>query len=147
VNPNLSDAAADQLSTLYINEYLAACELYSDVKPALAQLAAYPTGIISNGDGSQQQYKLVRTGRDRYFGLLIVSGECGMAKPARGIFELACDSIGVSPSQAVYVGDRRVIDAEAARSVGLHSIVLDLGPPMTVILGGESVLFPRCQPP
>jgi putative hydrolase of the HAD superfamily len=125
VDPNLSDAAADQLSTLYVNEYLGACELYSDVKPALTQLTAYPMGIISNGDRSQQQYKLVRTGIDHYFGRLIVSGECGIAKPARRIFELACDSMGVSPSQTVYVGDRRDLDAEAARSVGLHGIWLD----------------------
>jgi FMN phosphatase YigB (HAD superfamily) len=61
----------------------------------------------------------VRTVIDRYFGLLILSGECGIAKPARDIFGLACDSMGVSPSQAVYVGDRRFIDAEAARSVGV----------------------------
>jgi putative hydrolase of the HAD superfamily len=110
---------------LYIDEYLAACALYSDVKPALAQLAAYPMGIISNGERSQQKYKLIRTGIDHYFGRLILSEECGMAKPARGIFKVACDSMGVPPSEAIYVGDRREIDAEAARSVGLHGIWLD----------------------
>ena len=82
-------------------------------------------GIVSNGERNQQQYKLVRTGIDHYFGPLILSGECGMAKPARGIFELACNSLGVSPSQAVYVGDRRDIDAEAARSAGMYGIWLD----------------------
>ena len=41
-DPNLSDAAADQLSTLYIDEYLAACELYSDVEQSLAQLGLGP---------------------------------------------------------------------------------------------------------
>jgi len=35
-DPNLSDSAADQLSAFYIDEYLAACELYSDVKATLA---------------------------------------------------------------------------------------------------------------
>ena len=48
-----------------------------------------------------------------------------MAKPAPGIFELACELTGVRPSQAVYVGDRRDIDAEAARAAGLHGIWLD----------------------
>jgi hypothetical protein len=33
-DPNLSDAAADELTALYIDEYLAVCELYSHVKPA-----------------------------------------------------------------------------------------------------------------
>lgn len=82
-------------------------------------------GIISNGERGQQQHKLMRTGIDHYFGPLILSGECGIAKPAPGIFELACTSMGVCPSQAVYVGDRRDVDAEAARSVGMHGIWLD----------------------
>ena len=53
-DPSLSDAAADQMSASYIDEYLAACDLYSDVKAALARLAAYPMGIISNGERGQQ---------------------------------------------------------------------------------------------
>jgi putative hydrolase of the HAD superfamily len=40
-DPNLSDTAADQQSTLYVGEYLAACELYSDVKPALDPLGGH----------------------------------------------------------------------------------------------------------
>jgi putative hydrolase of the HAD superfamily len=82
-------------------------------------------GIVSNGEHNQRQYKLVRTGIDHHFGGFILSGECGMAKPAPGVFELACDSMCVSPSQAVYVGDRRDIDAEAARGVGMDGIWLD----------------------
>ena len=124
-DPNLSDSAADQLSAFYIAEYLAACELYPDVKATLAQLAGYPMGIISNGERNQQQHKLVRTGIDHYFGSLILSGDCGVAKPAPRIFELACDSMGITPSKAVYVGDRRDVDAAAARSAGMHGIWLD----------------------
>ena len=124
-DPNLSDAAADQLSALYLDHYLAACDLYSDVRAALAQLAAYPMGIISNGERTQQHRKLVRAGIDHYFRHLILSAECGVAKPARRIFELACDTMGTAPSRAVYVGDRRDIDAEAARRAGLHGIWLD----------------------
>ena len=124
-DPTLSDATADQLSAWYIDQYLAACELYPDVEPTLAHLSAYPMGIVSNGERSQQQYKLMKTRIDHYFGPVILSGECGIAKPARGIFELACGSMGACPSQAVYVGDRRDVDAEAARSVGMHGIWLD----------------------
>jgi putative hydrolase of the HAD superfamily len=123
--PGLSDNDADRLSAFYIDQYLAACELYDDVEPALAQLGAYPMGIISNGERSQQQYKLTKAGIDHYFGPLILSGECGIAKPARGIFELACHSMGVCPTRAVYVGDRHDVDAEAARNVGMHGIWLD----------------------
>jgi putative hydrolase of the HAD superfamily len=82
-------------------------------------------GVISNGERGQQQHKLVRTGIDHCFGSVIVSGECGVAKPAPRIFELACESMGVSPAQAVYIGDRRDVDAEAARTIGMHGIWLD----------------------
>ena len=125
VDASLPEAAVDQLSAFYIERYLAACELFGDVRPALAELAGYPMGIISNGERSQQQHKLARTGIEHYFGPLILSEECGVAKPSRDIFERACGVMGVAPAQAVYVGDRRDIDAEAARSAGMHGIWLD----------------------
>lgn len=124
-DPMLSDKTADQLSASYIKEYLAACRLYPDVEAALAQVAGYRMGIISNAERTQQHHKLVQTGIARFFGPMILSAECGMAKPARGIFELACESMGVPPSQAMYVGDRRDVDAEGARRAGLHGIWLD----------------------
>jgi len=124
-DPAMADAVADQWIAFYLEDYLAACRLYSDVMPALEQLSGYPMGIISNGDRGQQQHKLVTAGIDHYFAPVIVSGECGFAKPDARIFELACQSMGVSPSDAVYVGDRRDIDAEGARRAGMHGIWLD----------------------
>jgi putative hydrolase of the HAD superfamily len=97
VDRTLSDAAADDLSTAYIDDYLSACRLYSDVEPALRRLSAYRMGIISNGERRQQQGKLVRTGIANYFGPLILSAECGLAKPAPGIFQLACCFNGRGP--------------------------------------------------
>jgi len=79
-------------------------------------------GIISNGDWSQQKHRLVKTGIDHYFGSLVSSGEWGRANPAAAIFELACDSMSVPPSQAASVGDRRHVESEAARIVGMHGI-------------------------
>ncbi len=125
VDSSLTDEAADRLSDAYLADYLDVCQPYPDVAPCLAELAAYPMGVISNGERSQQQYKLERAGIAGCFGPLILSAECGMAKPARGIFELACREMGVAPSEAVYVGDRRDIDAEAAQSAGLRGVWLD----------------------
>ncbi len=125
VDSSLTDEAADRLSDVYLADYLDFCQPYPYVAPCLAELAAYPMGVISNGERSQQQYKLERAGIAGCFGPLILSAECGMAKPARGIFELACREMGVAPSEAVYVGDRRDIDAEAAQSAGLRGVWLD----------------------
>jgi putative hydrolase of the HAD superfamily len=121
----LSDGDADRWSAAFLDEYLPACSLYPDVVPALAELADYPMGIISNGERTQQSRKLQQNGIGHHFRELILSDECGTAKPARRIFDLACDAMGVAPSEAVYVGDRRDIDAEAAREAGLHGIWLD----------------------
>jgi putative hydrolase of the HAD superfamily len=117
----MSDAAADRLSASYIDDYLAACELYSDVKPTLARMEAYQMGIVSNGERCQQQYKLVKTGIDRYFGPLILSGEYGVAKPARGIFELACDSMGGTSISGHLCRRPADVNAEAAQSVGMQA--------------------------
>src|ERR1051326_4129312 len=42
VDASLPEAVVDQLSAFYIERYLAACELFGDVRPALAELAGYP---------------------------------------------------------------------------------------------------------
>jgi putative hydrolase of the HAD superfamily len=125
LDSGLSDGDADRLSASYIDTYLQECRAYDDVAPVLAILAGNPMGIISNGDLSQQQYKLEKAGIRHYFSSLTLSAECGMCKPAPGIFELACDTMKVHPSEAVYVGDRSDIDAEAARRAGMHGIWLD----------------------
>jgi putative hydrolase of the HAD superfamily len=125
VEPTLSDSAADTLSAAYIDEYLFACRLYPDVEPALARLTAYRMGVISNGERSQQHGKLVRAGIARYFDAFILSAECGVAKPNPDIFQLACVSMGVPPSEAIYVGDRQDIDADAACRAGLRGIWLN----------------------
>lgn len=125
VNPTLSDLAADQLSAAYLDDYLAACRLYPDVEPMLTQVTACRLGVVSNSERAQQQTKLERNGVAHRFGTMIMSADCGIAKPAPGIFHLACETMGVSPSQAVYVGDRPDIDADAARKAGLWGIWLD----------------------
>jgi putative hydrolase of the HAD superfamily len=121
IEPTLSDAAADERIAAYIDDYLLECRTYSDVEPALARLTAYRMGIISNGERHPQHRKLVRAGIAHFFDALILSAGCGVAKPAPDIFHLECVSMGVQPSQAVYVGDRQDVDAEAARRAGLRA--------------------------
>jgi putative hydrolase of the HAD superfamily len=125
VDSSLSDDAADALIATYLDEYLSHCRLYPDVEPALSELSSYRLGVISNGDLGQQRTKLARNGIAERFDTMVMSADCGIAKPAAGIFHLACTRMDVPPSQAVYVGDRRDIDAEAARAAGLHAIWVD----------------------
>ena len=45
-------------------------------------------------------------------------------KPSSEAFMQPCKSLGISPAQALYVGDNFRVDVEGARNAGLHAIHL-----------------------
>jgi len=56
------------------------------------------------------------------FKVLTFSDECGIRKPDPDIFRLTLRQVGVSPEQAVHVGDDPVLDVEGARDAGMRVI-------------------------
>jgi putative hydrolase of the HAD superfamily len=84
------------------------------VLPCLAALSRrHRLAIISNGDGVAQRLKLARTGLSTCFDPIVLSGECGLAKPDARLFLHACDLGGHVPGAALCVGDRYDLDARA----------------------------------
>jgi HAD superfamily hydrolase (TIGR01509 family) len=57
-----------------------------------------------------------------WFDGTIVSGEVGMAKPDRAIFELARDRFGLEPAATLYIDDAAT-HVEAAREVGFQALL------------------------
>jgi putative hydrolase of the HAD superfamily len=129
VDPELTDEAADQLLARYLDAYLAGAALFPDVLPCLDRLAGarHRLGIISNGQTDHQRIKLVRCGITERFEHILISEECGHAKPAPEIFAQACARMGEPATRAVYIGDRYDVDAEGARRAGLRGVWLDRG--------------------
>jgi putative hydrolase of the HAD superfamily len=125
VESSLSDEAANHVFSDYLANYEASWCLYSDVRPCLDSLSEHRLGVISNGHGQQQRKKLAQTGILDKFECLLISEECGCAKPDPTIFTRACIQLGELPSNSVYVGDRYDLDAQAARMAGLRGIWLD----------------------
>lgn len=125
VDSSLSDEAADRIFGGYLASYEASWSLFSDVLPCLGSLSQHRLGVVSNGQGIQQRKKLAQTGIVDRFECIVISGECGCAKPDAKIFLRACASVGESPTNSVYVGDRYDLDAQAARTAGLQGIWLD----------------------
>jgi putative hydrolase of the HAD superfamily len=125
VDAPLSDKDADRLFAGYLASYEASWSLFSDVLPCLSSLSQYRLGVVSNGQGDQQRRKLKQTGIADRFECILISEECGCAKPEATIFLRACAMLGETPENSVYVGDRYDVDAQAARNAGLQGVWLD----------------------
>jgi len=105
---------------------------YDDVLPALERLRArgFRLGIISNWD--RRLAALVRAlGLDAYLDGVICSATVGFHKPDPRIFDLACATLAVSPSDSVHVGDHHYADVLGAEAVGMRAVLIDRhgGPP------------------
>jgi putative hydrolase of the HAD superfamily len=121
-----SASQLDEAFAGYRVEYERAWSAYPDAAPCLAALGQLArVGVLSNGDQAQQEDKLRRTGLLDLAGRVVTSDFLGVAKPSPEAFRRACDASGVPVEQAVYVGDRLDVDAEAAAAAGLRGVWLD----------------------
>nr|WP_246781504.1 HAD family hydrolase [Rhodoblastus sphagnicola] len=121
----LSDAEADLAFNFYFSAYRNAWRLFEDVRPCLAALSGLRLGLVTNGDGAVQRRKIEALGLAEFFDAVVISGEVGLAKPDPRIFALACARLGAEPASALFIGDDRRLDAEAASAAGLRGLWLD----------------------
>ena len=111
---------AAQASQAYYRTWVSHLKLFSEVPEVLAALRGqYRLGIISNGPSDLQRYKLKLFDLEREFDPIVISGEIGVAKPDQKIFRYALERAGVSPEEALYVGDSPVYDIVGAKGAGM----------------------------
>jgi putative hydrolase of the HAD superfamily len=120
-----TDDEADRRFEIYMEGYRSAWVLYSDVIPTLERFQNIGIGLITNGTSLVQREKIMRTGLEKYFKLILISEEVGVAKPSSAIFEMATQQGQYSLSDCTYVGDRLDIDAIAAKNSGMCGIWLN----------------------
>ena len=122
------DRAMEDLSDFFCSRYLTNLRLYDDVT-VLEKLHTYPVGIITNG--AHDEHTDSQLSKVRHLGLseriqsLMISGEIGVRKPNIEIFHVACERAGVSPKEAVFVGDTVENDIVGANRAGMTSILID----------------------
>jgi putative hydrolase of the HAD superfamily len=119
---DLTNEEADHLFASYLREYEDNWALFPETRESLAGLASYKLGVISNGESDQQRRKLVSTGINTLFSVILISGDIGISKPESGIFLNACCRVGQPPDQCYYIGDNLHDDAIAANNAGLFGI-------------------------
>ena len=95
--------------------------IYEDSMTSLvtrAHAAGIRTGLLSNSWGNEYD----RSDWHEMFDAVVISGEVGMRKPEREIFELTLDRLGLSAGDCVFIDDMPHNIAAAAEA-GLAGIV------------------------
>jgi putative hydrolase of the HAD superfamily len=85
-----------------------------------AREAGLRTGLLSNSWGTGLSYD--REMLAALFDDIVISGEVGLHKPQREIFELACERLGVEPADCVFVDDLRE-NCEGAEAAGMTAVL------------------------
>ena len=99
---------------------------FDDAVPALESLGPRcKLAVITNGPCVTQRDKLEVLGLDRYFDLIVCSGDVGAAKPDAAIFRHVLERLGAGPEATVHVGDNLMADVAGANGAGLTSVWLN----------------------
>jgi len=121
----LANQQTDDLLRDYFHAYQANCLMYDDVVPCLKQLSSWPLGIVTNGETQQQAIKIEHSGLSNYIHTVVTSEQAGIAKPDAKIFHVACQHLAIDPSDVVFIGDNRQLDAIASSATGMRGIWLN----------------------
>jgi putative hydrolase of the HAD superfamily len=124
---DLPEADADAMAERYSTVRLENMYLLPGAQSALDLLLSrgYRLGLLTNGDGETQRYKIERFGLAKYFERILIEGEIGFGKPDVRIYWLALSALGLKPEQTYMVGDNLSWDVEAPQQMGIKAIWID----------------------
>jgi HAD superfamily hydrolase (TIGR01549 family) len=118
------EALLDRMADLYTRGRLEAARLFPGAVEALTALGeVYAIGLITEGDGANQRAQLERLGIADRFDHVVISHEAGIHKPDTALYGYALDRAGLSPAEAVMVGDRIDWDLLPAASLGMLTVL------------------------
>ncbi|KAB2643119.1 MAG: HAD family hydrolase [Verrucomicrobia bacterium] len=117
-----------ECAALFVQERRARQRLFPDVAPLLQELSQqYHLGLLTNGAPDLQREKLAPSGLEKFFSVVIISGEHGIGKPKPVIFEKMLEQLGVTASEVIMIGNSLERDIAGARAAGIRSVWIDLG--------------------
>ncbi len=118
-------AAAARLAAGAFAEFLEwrhRIEFYAGALDVLESLArTYTLASLTNGNAD-----FARLGLDRFFSFGYCAADVGASKPHVAMFERAIARAGVTPGEAVHVGDHVVDDVQGASAAGMSTIWVNL---------------------
>ena len=82
-------------------------------------------GLISNAGNEANVHRLIdRASLRPYFDPILISAALGLRKPNPALFEIVIQAWGLSPEEAVMIGDTLGADILGAQNAGMHQIWL-----------------------
>ena len=100
-------------------------KLYSGVYQTLSQLKdRYLLGIVSDAQQDHANPELKMLGIYGFFRSVIISAEFGYRKPDVRLFNECLKRLGVSASEAIYIGNDTHRDIKGARDAGMKSVLV-----------------------
>lgn len=127
INVEATQAELDELFENYLSHYSTSWVAFPDVQPTLKILreSGFPLAVLSNGQQSQQEGKLLGMGIRQYFVSVLAIGTLKFPKPDARAFLQLCATLGYAPNEIMYVGDDPQIDVMPATDVGFRSVWLN----------------------
>lgn len=83
----------------------------------------YRLALVTNSEPAIQKQKLSACEIERFFDVIVISGEQPRAKPHASIFHTACSLISVVPEECIMVGDNLKHDIQGGLNAGLLATV------------------------
>ena len=118
-----ADAMAERYSTVRLDNMYVLPGTQSTLD--LLRSKGYRLGLLTNGDGETQRYKIERFDLAKYFETILVEGELGYGKPDMRIYRLALSALGLEPEDTCMIGDNLTWDVEAPQQLGIRAIWID----------------------
>ena len=99
----------------------------------------YKLGLLGNCPKAFFKDAISRFSLNKYFDIMICSGETGLMKPDPGIYLLICQKLGVMPKECLYIDDDK-IKLQGAKDLGMKGILFKMTPQLAVELKNEKYL-------
>lgn len=111
-----------ELAETYAQVRVPSVRLYKGARELLCDLRdSYRLGLLTNGPSDMQWPKIEHLEIQSLFSVVLVSGDVGIHKPNRLIFEQFLSRLGVTAKEALYVGNSYRMDVVGAKGVGMTS--------------------------
>ncbi len=126
-NYEVSSSLVAAATNEFCEEFMKYVSIDSEAEAVLRSLhGKYKLGVVSNFAIPECVLKLLKASNlDGLLDVVVVSGAVNKRKPSPEIFEIALKMLGVSASEAAFVGDTIDADIEGPKAVGMKTIYIE----------------------